>query len=156
MFSVFIFFSRVFGAAAVMADESKIPRQETKKNGRKDYVQLDNLLKILDCPVGGSDLPLFMIFENWHIAANWVCFLLVKCLKLAKFSCSKNHKNLKNECFCTKFENILRLLQRTIAKQENLGKIFNKFILGLKNGQNCFWPGLRKKIVYLNFLLLKN
>ena len=65
----------------MMADESKIPRQETKKNGRKDYVQLDNLLKILDCPVcwTRADPETIVQCRNGHLGCQACLSRLRKC-----------------------------------------------------------------------------
>ena len=45
----------------------------------------------------GSDIELFSIFENRHYAADQVYFYESNSKNSAKFSLSKNHRDLKNE-----------------------------------------------------------
>ena len=98
----------------------------------------------------------FVIFENGHSAVDWLYFYEFNTKKTAKFSFSKNHRDLKNWFFG---EN---LLQRTIAKKKTFWEIFfslsNFSLLSPLNGQNGPWRGQSKNKLFwvtLNFIAFK-
>ena len=67
-----------------------------------------------------SDLPLFVILKNGHIAASSVYFYVFN----SNVFIVKKHRGLKNEYFLLKICNSLLLLQRTIAEKNILEPIF--------------------------------
>ena len=79
----------------------------------------------------------FSIFENGKYAADHIFMSPIKKIGTAKFSLSKNHKDLKNQYLFLKIANTFLLLQLTIAKKKIQNEIFLIFLFSQK-GQNGF------------------
>ena len=99
------------------------------------HIALEQVLYI--SLVGWSDFYFIAIFENGHIAIDWLYCILnyfyefnsIKSANLArrprgKVLFSKNLRDLKNEYIFLKFVNIFLLLQRTIVKKKIWETIF--------------------------------
>ena len=119
-------------------------------------------------PVGWSELALFAIFENKHIAADQEYFLQTKIAEFGGtydwhkcnrvFLLQKITTDLKQEhIYLSIFESFI-LLQRTIAKQKIWYKIFRLLFVGPKIGKIVLDIVKGKQIcwgVSLNFFKFK-
>ena len=96
--------------------------------------------------LGWSDIELFAIFENGHYAADQVYFYQSNSKKsanlaacAAKFSHSKNDRDLKMNIAFWKFANKFLLIQEQSLKIKFEIKFCSIFFFLSKNCQNGFW-----------------
>ena len=115
----------------------------------------------MNSTVGWSDLLLFEILENGHIAADQEYFYEFNSKKSNKFgrgsgkvSTFKIHRGLKIICFPQNLQiSSLNIFQRTIVRRK-FWKFCCCWSFCFQNGQNCFWNVERKKTILFEFLFI--